>query len=157
MDSNQGVSKKTIPDKQGMGKQNQKIRYAINVVVIAALAIVFYIGIRPPRVEVTDSSMKVSGLYGVELRVADIQSLELQDTIPEIQARTNGMDLFGFARRGIYELEGLGRTRLISFSYGGPFIFMNTGHEWVIMNFKNPEDTEALYNKLEQAISNNTD
>ena len=56
----------------------------------------------------------------MELRTVDIHSLEMRDTLPEIQARINGMDLFGFARRGIYQLEGLGRTRLLSFPMAGP-------------------------------------
>ena len=153
MDGNQPISEKMNVERQRMGKQNQKIRYMVNIAVILALAILFYIGVRPPHVEVSDSYVKISGMYGVELRVMDIRSLELKDTLPEIQARTNGMDLFGFARRGIYELEGLGRTRLISFSYGGPFIYMNTGNEWIIINFKNPEATEELYDKMEQVVN----
>ena len=122
---------------------------------VIALAVIFYIGTRPPQVEVGDTYVKISGMYGVELRTVDIQTLELRDTIPEVRSRINGMDLFGFARRGIYDLQGLGRTRLISFSYGGPYICMYTTNEWIILNFKNPEDTENLYDKLEQMLTEN--
>ena len=104
--------------------------------------------------EVNENYVKISGMYGVELRPVDIQRLELRDSIPEIQTRINGMDLFGFARRGIYEVEGLGRTRLISFSYGGPFIYMYTGNEWIIINFNNPAETENLYQQLKEIVEN---
>ncbi|HHU49968.1 MAG: hypothetical protein ACOYEH_02395 [Caldicoprobacterales bacterium] len=145
--------KKINTNKQATNGQKKKIRYMVNIAVVIALAILFFIGTRPPQVEVTENYVKISGMYGVELPTKDIQTLELRDTMPKIQARTNGMDLFGFARRGIYQLEGLGRTRLISFSYGGPFIFMYTGNEWIIINFKNPADTEDLFYKLEQAAA----
>jgi hypothetical protein len=153
MDSNKIQVEKSNTSKQITNIQKKKIRYMVNIGVVIALAILFFIGTRPPHVEVGESYVKISGMYGVELRTVDIRNLELRDNIPEIQARINGMDLFGFARRGIYELEGLGRTRLISFSYGGPFIYMYTSNEWIILNFKNPEDTENLYHKLEQMVN----
>ncbi|HHY81338.1 MAG TPA: hypothetical protein GX505_01505 [Clostridiales bacterium] len=131
----------------------RNIRLIINLIIIAALAIVTYFGTRPPHVEVSRSSVKISGLYGVELRMQDIEKLELRESLPQIRTRINGMDLFGFARRGIYDLEELGRTRLISFSNGGPFILIRTGNEWIVMNFKNPNDTEALYQSIEEAFN----
>ena len=139
---------------QRTNRQYQKVRLAVNIAVILAVAILFYLGIRPPRVEINENYVKISGMYGVELRPVDIQRLELRDSIPEIQTRINGMDLFGFARRGIYEVEGLGRTRLISFSYGGPFIYMYTGNEWIIINFNNPAETENLYQQLKEIVEN---
>ena len=154
MDSNKIQVEKSNTSKQITNIQKKKISI-VNIVVVIALVILFYIGTRPPRVEVGDTYVKISGMYGVELRTVDIHSLEMRDTLPEIQARINGMDLFGFARRGIYQLEGLGRTRLLSFSYGGPFIYMYTSNEWIIINFKNPEDTENLYHKLEQILNIN--
>ena len=152
MNNNEFGTEQVKKNKKTTNSQ-KNIRYIVNIVVVIALVILFYIGTRPPRVEVGDTYVKISGMYGVELRTIDIQSLELRDNLPEIQGRINGMDLFGFARRGVYELEGLGRTRLISFSYGGPFIYMYTSNEWIIINFKNPEDTENLYHQLEQIVN----
>jgi hypothetical protein len=154
MNNNEFGTEQVKKNKKTTNSQ-KNIRYIVNIVVVIALVILFYIGTRPPRVEVGDTYVKISGMYGVELRTVDIHSLEMRDTLPEIQARINGMDLFGFARRGIYQLEGLGRTRLLSFSYGGPFIYMYTSNEWIIINFKNPEDTENLYHKLEQILNIN--
>lgn len=128
-----------------------KIRLIANISVIVILAVILYFGVRQPNVDVSKNYLKISGLYGVELQIQDIDQLELRESLPQIKARINGMDLFGFARRGIYDLEELGRTRLISFSNGGPFILIHAGNEWIVINFRNHADTEALYRSIEEA------
>jgi hypothetical protein len=135
-------------------KRNQAARSFLNITIIALLILLTYFGIRPPRVTVSENYIKISGLYGVQLRVDDIEQIELREALPRIKSRTNGMDLFGIAKRGIYSLEELGRTRLISFSTGGPFILMHAGNEWIVINFKNPDETEALFDELEAVVMN---
>jgi len=131
----------------------KKTRLILNAVILAILAVVIFFAVRPPQVELSKNYICISGLYGVELRMQDIDQLELRESLPQIKARINGIDLFSFVRRGIYDLEGLGRTRLISFSNGGPYVLFRAGNEWVVINFKNPEDTEALYQSIENALN----
>ena len=133
-------------------KRNSKIYYIFRIVIVVIIAIAFFLGTRPAKVTIDNNIIKISGLYGVELRAEDVTHLELREVLPNILARTNGMDLFGIAQRGIYKLEELGRTRLISFSDGGPFILMQTGSEWIVINYKNSEETESLYNELTYVI-----
>mgnify|MGYP000860380408 CR=1 FL=1 len=152
MNSSYYEIQKSSAGRRATNNQYQKIRLIINIAIIASLAVLFYLGIRPPHIEVSENYVKISGLYGVELRPADIQKLELRESIPEIEARLNGMDLFGLARRGIFKLKDLGRTRLISFSYAGPFICMYTSNEWVVINFNDPAETEDLYHRLEKIV-----
>lgn len=132
----------------------QSIRYLINAAIIVLLILIFYFGTRSPHITITENHIKISGLYGVELRVEDIEQLQIRETLPTIKTRTNGMDLFGIAKRGIYELEELGRTRMISFSTGGPFILMHTGNEWIVINYKDSDETESLYQQLEAVVDN---
>jgi hypothetical protein len=134
-------------------KKYLAMHYLMNIGIVVMLVLVTYLGIRPPRVTISENYVRISGLYGVELRIEDIEKLEMREALPRIKTRTNGMDLFGIARRGIYELEELGRTRLISFSTGGPFILMHTGNEWIVINFKNPDETESLYQELQAAVN----
>jgi hydrogenase maturation factor len=135
-------------------KRAQSIRYIINAAIIVLLVLIFYFGTRPPHIDITENHVKISGLYGVELRVDDIEQLQMRETLPPIKTRTNGMDLFGIARRGIYQLEELGRTRMISFSAGGPFVLIHTGNEWIVINYKETDKTESLYQQLEAVVDN---
>lgn len=124
----------------------------IRIAVIALSLVFAFLVFRPVRITVNENYVKITGLYGVEVRVEDIYELKLAEELPQIVSRLNGIDMFGLSRRGIYQLQDLGRTRMISFSTGGPFILMNTGNEWIVINFKSPEDTENLYNKLNDVV-----
>ena len=133
-------------------KKDQVLQYLFNISIVVLLLLVLYIGIKPPQVMISENYVRITGSYGVEMQIEDIDRLELRELLPRIKTRTNGMNLLGIARRGIYDLEELGKTRLISFSTGGPFILMHTGDEWIVLNFKKPEETEALYRKLQSAV-----
>ena len=133
-------------------KKDQVLQYLFNITIVVLLVLVLYIGIKPPQVMISENYVRITGSYGVEMQIEDIDRLELRELLPRIKTRTNGMNLLGIARRGIYDLEELGKTRLISFSTGGPFILMHTGDEWIVLNFKKPEETEALYRKLQSAV-----
>ncbi len=133
-------------------KKDQVLQYLFNISIVVLLVLVLYIGIKPPQVMISENYVRITGSYGVEMQIEDIDRLELRELLPRIKTRTNGMNLLGIARRGIYDLEELGKTRLISFSTGGPFILMHTGDEWIVLNFKKPEETEALYRKLQSAV-----
>ena len=133
-------------------KKDQVLQYLFNITIVVLLVLVLYIGIKPPQVMISENYVRITGSYGVEMQIEDIDRLELRELLPRIKTRTNGMNLLGIARRGIYDLEELWKTRLISFSTGGPFILMHTGDEWIVLNFKKPEETEALYRKLQSAV-----
>lgn len=142
------------------GKMTAKIKkpsinLIINIAVILSLIFILYYGTRPPDITVYEDYVRISGMYGMEFMVEDISNLELREALPTIQSRINGMNLFGLANRGIYELEELGRTRLYSFSKGGPFIVMQVTNEYIVINFRNAAETESLYKELEEATNKN--
>ena len=99
------------------GKRNQIVHYLLNIGIIILLFLGAFFGTRPPHVTISENYIKISGFYGVELRMEDIEQLEIRESLPRIVTRTNGLDWFGIAKRGIYELEELGRTRLIDNVY----------------------------------------
>lgn len=138
-----------------LGKSNAagtviNYRLVLWIAVITIIIITISLALKPTKVTINENHIKISGIYGVEVRKEDIHELRLAELLPEIISRDNGIDLFGLTRRGIYHLEELGRTRLISFSQGGPFVLMNTGNEWIVINYKKPEETEDLYTRLFQ-------
>ncbi|WP_169824141.1 hypothetical protein [Anaerobacillus alkalidiazotrophicus] len=51
---------------------------------------VSYIGIQPNEVSISDNRLYISGFYGVKWPLDEITKVELVDTIPNIQVRTNG-------------------------------------------------------------------
>ncbi len=132
--------------------KDQVLQYLFNITIVVLLVLVLYIGTKPPQVIISENYVRITGLYGVGMQIEDIDHLELRELLPRIRTRTNGMNLLGIARRGVYDLEELGKTRLISFSTAGPFVLMHMGDEWIVLNFKKPDETEALYRKLQSAV-----
>ncbi|HOB19612.1 MAG TPA: hypothetical protein PK830_02770 [Candidatus Atribacteria bacterium] len=127
-------------------------RFAFRAGVLILIAILAYLVLKPVQITVNDKYIRINGLYGVTVRVEDILELKHTDELPPIISRLNGIDLFGLSRRGIYQLKDIGRARMISFSTGGPFILINAGSEWIVINFKSPDETESLYRKLYEVI-----
>ncbi len=82
-----------------------------------------YIGIQPNELSISDNRLHISGSYGVEWPLDEITNIELADTIPNVQMRTNG---FALANRlkGHFRLEGLGKGKLFLFQNHPPFIYM---------------------------------
>lgn len=141
-----------------MGKGNSvdkplNYRMILRIIIIALIIITISLALKPAKVIINENHIKISGIYGAEIRYEDIHDLQLAEQLPRIISRTNGIDLFGLSRRGIYQLEDLGRTRLISFSQGGPFILINTGNEWIVINYDKPGETEDLYTRLVKALN----
>jgi hypothetical protein len=98
-------------------------------------------------VDVGDTSFTVYGLHGYTFEYADISSIELRDTVPEILERTNGFAV-DEVRKGRFKLEELGDCILYLTVQKGPFVYVRMEDLYVILNFADPAKTKQLYYDL---------
>lgn len=131
---------------------NASYKMVFTLVILVAVVIIFFVGGRPAHVEVSSERVTISGMYGTEIPVHEITQLELRDALPRVISRTNGMDLFGTSRRGMFNMEELGRTRLFSFSSEGPYVVFKTAEEWVVINYKDTQETRSLFANLQAVV-----
>jgi hypothetical protein len=87
----------------------QKTILAILITILIIAVSVFFI--KSISVKVLDSSLKVNGLYGVELSYEDIEEVKELDSIPFWGIKTNGINL-GFMNIGMFTYQELGKVRL---------------------------------------------
>jgi len=99
------------------------------VVVLAAYAVLASTG----KVVVSDSSIKVSGVYGTEIRLADVLSIEELKDLP-FGLRTNGIGL-GFMNVGHFSFEGIGKAVVYQLKGDRPFLLVTTKDLKVIYGF----------------------
>lgn len=132
-------------------QKNGNARLLLNGVIVAIVAIAIFIGTRPSAVTVGGDALKVSGMYGVTVKLNDIQEIKLWDTLPKIERRLNGMDFFGM-QKGIYRLEEWGKARLFTYTSEGPFLFIQTEEEIIVINDKNAEETRKVYEELRRNL-----
>lgn len=128
-------------------KRNLIILIITIVSTFGILGGVFYIGIQPNEVSISDNRLDISGFYGVEWPLEKITNVELVDTIPNIQVRTNG---FALANRlkGHFRIEGLGKGRLYLFCDRPPFIYIEKGEEYLFINSRDISETKLWYEEM---------
>lgn len=99
-----------------------------------------------------ESSVQFTGMYGRTYAYADIKGVSLEDAIPALGMKTNGSD-FGGARKGDWDVSGMGNCRLYVMLNAGPYIVMDTASGYVIINNKDAEKTKELYRSLLEKLA----
>lgn len=77
-------------DTTKISRRNSLVLKITIVLSFGILGLVSYIGIQPNEVSISDNRLYISGFYGVKWPLDEITKVELVDTIPNIQVRTNG-------------------------------------------------------------------
>ncbi|SNS61537.1 protein of unknown function [Belliella buryatensis] len=130
-----------------------KVVFTVIVLVFAFGSIVY--GVIPSGYELNNERLKFSGAYGFELKTEAIESVELLLKDPAIKARTNGLGL-SQVKKGFFNVEDIGKTRLLIHSRRGPFLKITTlERETIIINFKEKEKTELIYKAVQAMMDIN--
>ena len=120
---------------------------------LAAGTIIFIIvitgvGFVDNEIHVDRDTFEITGMYGVEWKLEDIERVELLDELPEILMRTNGFSMSGI-RKGKFQLEEpYGNGLLFINREEGPYVAVFTDDEYLIMNRKDEGNTREIYTKL---------
>lgn len=135
-----------------------KIKTGTKVIIGSVIAVVVFIAIgvgvllsfsnKPAEYALENGILNISGMYGQEVAINKINSLELKDTMPEVLAKTNGSAL-GTMLKGYFKLEGIDKAKLFVDTSKPPFIFVKTNSMTIILNCEESEKTKALHEKLE--------
>ena len=121
---------------------------ALGVVLVGAL---FYSQIRPPRVAVSSTGLEIETLfYGTSVAAADVVGISLEPRLPRVLRKTNGFDGAG-TLRGHFRLEALGEGRLYVEQGFAPYVLVRLRQGYVIVNFREPGRTRALYDEMARA------
>jgi len=128
-------------------KQTTLLAILITIVIIAVS--VFFI--KTISVEVLESSLKVNGLYGVEISYEDIEEVRELNLIPLWGMKTNGINL-GFMNIGIFSYKELGKVRLFEIKKEKPYVLIIGKNERIVLGL-GKEKNEEIYRTLEEKIS----
>lgn len=120
-------------------------------IVIITFGIVGY-GMIPGKVSLMEDTLTFSGRYGIKLKLSEIASVSLIDRLPPIKSRTNGLSALG-VKKGFFNLEGYGKSRLLVNSSQPPFLLIMTNNqETIILNLKDPKDTKSAFEQIKEGI-----
>jgi hypothetical protein len=88
--------------------------------------------------------------YGASFAATDITSVSLETRLPRVLLKTNGFGGAG-TLRGHFRLEELGDGRLYVEQGYAPFVLVRLREGYVVVNFREPEKTQALYQQMARA------
>lgn len=132
-----------------------KLAYFVSGLVFVFVGGLLAYGFIPSKIIFNKDSIQFSGMYGVEIKLAEIDDVRLVDNLPEIKMRTNGFS-FGAVAKGFFDLKEYGNSRLIIHSEKPPYLIIShRDGEKTIVNFKERSLTESTYHEIEKLIENN--
>lgn len=112
----------------------------------ASIILVLY-GVQPASVEINPQYINISGIYGRRISFNRIENVSLINDIPEIEIKINGFNA-GNVRKGKFKLNNIGKGIIFLEDDVGPFIFIETQSEYYIINQKDKNRTQKLYEEI---------
>ncbi len=100
-------------------KMKTSAKIVVGVIVVSIFALLGFVGsmifkdMQPITVTLEQDSFRIDGSYGQEILYTDIQEIQIIDTLPEIQRRTNG-SAAGTVLRGHFLLSEVGQAYALS-------------------------------------------
>ncbi len=100
-----------------------------------------------PVARVEGDAVVIDCAFGTTIQRDDISAVMWLDSLPAL-SRTNGGDVMG-ALKGQFSSKDLGRGRVYARIDAPPYILIKLRESFVIVGFRSPEDTRALYRQIE--------
>ena len=91
--------------------------------------------------------IKIYGLYGNNIDIADIEELSLKDTIPAVDKVVNGIMLGNGKKKGYFNLDGK-NARLYLYNDESPYIYIKTPKDQYYINLITADETKTFYNEI---------
>ena len=123
-----------------------KIAWNSTWIVMALVVVVLALSFRPTRITVGEGTIKISGMYGREIPISNIVSIEMLDEMPPIRQRINGSDA-GKRLKGHFLLKN-GEKCLVFIRKQAPYIEMRTADNLYYLNADSKEETDQLYQEI---------
>ena len=124
---------------------------ALGVLILTGVVFfIYFLGqstTKETEVLLTDKSVEVKGMFSTSIDYEKISSVELKDNLPAIGRKNNGSAVGG-AYKGNFMVDGLGECKLYVLSGNGPFVYIKADEKYIIINYKDKEATEKLFNEL---------
>lgn len=133
---------------------NNSYKPILTIIIIIVLGVVVFIGSRENNITITEQSIKISGMYGMDINVKDIQLVELRENAPRVINKINAIDI-PFLKKGTFKLEEFERAKLFIHSTSGPYLIIISDLDTIIMSFKDPDHTTNIYNEIKAVMLDN--
>jgi hypothetical protein len=134
--------------KQNTTSSNSKLILTLVLLVVIGIAVIVLVnGI---DVDVNDERVKIKGIYGREIRIEDIEEVQIVEKIPFMGVRINGIGI-GYINIGMYSYQDIGKVVVFKTTTSENNILIIGKEEKVLLGLGQRKN-EELYNKIMKAI-----
>ncbi|MCQ2302979.1 MAG: DUF3784 domain-containing protein [Bacteroidales bacterium] len=145
-------------DKEGTTYRHDTNRSRIIVIsVCGAIATIAFVVVtlsasnKPSVIDIQDDMLHIAGMYGRDIPVNDIVTMEVLDEMPVMAMRTNGSS-FKNKNKGHFLTQNDEKCLLFVTYNGGPYIELRTADDLIYLNRETPEETTKLIDELKRAM-----
>ena len=108
--------------------------------------VIFAFSNQTPKIEVSEDTINISGMYGRDIPIAEIVSVELLEKLPPIRQRTNGSSTHKY-NKGHFLLKS-GEKCIMIVRLNAPYIEIRTTDNLFYLNSATKEETMGLYEQI---------
>ena len=127
-------------------KAASKATWVIIGLTMVFVAVVIATSSRPQQIAVGEDAVSISGMYGRDIPVSEIVSVELLEKMPSVKMRTNGSSTSKY-NKGHFLLSN-GEKCMMFIRNEAPYIELRTTDNLYYLNGANEEETVKLYEQL---------
>jgi hypothetical protein len=129
------------------GKQGIYYTVALLSIIIIIPVVIIVTGRRETEVTFLDSSLTISGMYGLSVSYTDIIQVDTLQVLPGIRARTNGFAA-GKILKGHFKLDDQSKVMLFIREGIPPYISIKTTTTTIYLNSGNSLKTRELFKTI---------
>jgi len=142
-------------DESGKFKKSAKkeliIPLVIASVVLVGVSILMVFSLQPTKLTYLEEGLEIHGMYGETYAWEDIEKVELLETLPNIEMRTNGSGV-GSHLKGYFRTTEYGKVKLFVNAKIPPFVYISVEGNKVIFNLDDAVKTEEAYTEILKRI-----
>ena len=135
-------------------KSASTVTWVITGLSLVFVAVIVATSIRPQQITVGEEKVSISGMYGRDIPVSDIVSVELLEKLPSIKMRTNGSSTGNYSK-GHFMLENGEKCMLFVRHKMPPYIEIRTSDNLYYINGSSAEETLELFGNMKELIDTN--
>jgi len=133
--------------------KKSKLIYFTLVLLFAFIIGLFAYGSIPSKMVLQSNSIVFTGMYGIEIPANEIENIIITHSFPTITMRTNGFSS-GTIKKGYFDTKEFGNILLLIHSNKPPYLIISKiNGKKTIVNFRDKEETEIIYSKIQKAIN----
>ncbi|KAA9021852.1 DUF3784 domain-containing protein [Niallia endozanthoxylica] len=134
------LTKYELPHKR---KRSYWISSVIGVAVVGLICVIMFLGYQKSDLVIKEATFAITGMYGDEWNISEIEEVELMVEMPEVTIKSNGFAM-GTIAKGKFQVKNYGSS-LLFIRKQPPYLYIKVKNQSIFINGASPEETQNWY------------